>query len=77
MKITKEMLVTEILEQDDNIAGILMKMGMHCIGCMAAGGESLEDAMHVHGFDDNEVDDTVSQLNEYLESKRISVKTNA
>lgn len=69
MEITKDMLVTEILEKDMEIAGILMQMGMHCIGCIAASGESLEQAMYVHGFTPEDVDKTVEDLNLFLKNK--------
>ena len=67
VKVTKEMLIEDLLQQDPNIAGILTRMGMHCIGCMAAAGESLEEAMIVHGYGPEDVDVTVQMLNEFLE----------
>ena len=51
VKVTKEMLIEDLLQQDPNIAGILTRMGMHCIGCPASQGESLEEAAMVHGID--------------------------
>ena len=69
MAITKDMLITDILEQDVEIASILMQKGMHCIGCMAASGESLEQAMYVHGFTPEDVDTTVAEVNEFLAAK--------
>ena len=41
MKISKDMIIGQILEMDPNMAGILMAGGMHCIGCPSAQGESL------------------------------------
>lgn len=32
-KITKDMLMGQILQVDENMAGILMREGMHCVGC--------------------------------------------
>ncbi len=69
MAITKDMLITDILDQDMEIAQILMQKGMHCIGCMAASGESLEQAMYVHGFTPEDVDGTVAELNEFIAAK--------
>jgi hydroxylamine reductase len=53
--INKDMLIGEILEQDDENAVILLEAGMHCIGCPASAGETLEEACAVHGIDVNEV----------------------
>ena len=32
-KVTKSMLIGELLTVDPNIAPILMRAGMHCLGC--------------------------------------------
>lgn len=69
MAVTKEMIMTDILDMDENIAEILMQMGLHCVGCMAASGESLEQAMYVHGYSPEDVNIVVTQLNTYLGSR--------
>ena len=51
MEVTKDMLIGEILKKDQTIAAILMASGMHCVGCPASQGESLEEAAMVHGMD--------------------------
>lgn len=63
MKITKDMLIGEVIEQGnrEEIAAVLHGMGMHCLGCAIAHGETVEDAASVHGVD---VDDLVDKLNE-------------
>ena len=65
-QVTKQTTIGEMLRIDPNIAAILMRAGMHCIGCPSAQGESLaEDAM-VHGING---DMLVAQINDYLENK--------
>lgn len=68
MEITKDMLVSDILEKNPSIAEVLTRMGMNCISCMAASGESLEQAMSVHGYSPEVVDETVAGLNEFIKS---------
>jgi hybrid cluster-associated redox disulfide protein len=63
MQIDKNMLIGALLDMDDNIAPMLMRAGMHCLGCPASQGESLEEACQVHGID---CDVLVSQINEVL-----------
>jgi len=53
--INKDMLIGEILEINPDYAEILMEAGMHCIGCPASSGETLEEACQVHGIDVEEV----------------------
>lgn len=49
--ITKDMTIGEILRKAPDIAPVLMDAGMHCLGCPASQGESLEEAAMVHGID--------------------------
>lgn len=66
MQISKDMLIGDLLRQSDMIAPILMRAGMHCIGCPSAQGESLEEACMVHGMD---CDTLVAGINEVLADK--------
>ena len=66
MKISKDMLIGELLQVDEGIAPILLASGMHCLGCPSAQGESLEEASMVHGLNADEVE---SAINEYLATK--------
>ena len=63
MQISKDMLIGELLQKSDLIAPILMRAGMHCLGCPSSQGESLEEACMVHGID---CDDLVTGINEVL-----------
>ncbi len=65
-QITKDMTIGQILTIDFDIAPVLMSMGMHCLGCPASQGESLEEAAMVHGLDADLVEKAV---NEYLADK--------
>lgn len=62
-KVSKDMIITDLINIDQNIIAILMRAGMHCIGCPSAQGESLEEAAMVHGID---ADMLVDQINDYL-----------
>ena len=66
MEITKKTTMGEMLQYDMGIAYILMEAGMHCVGCPASQGESLEEAAMVHGMD---CDELVTKINEYLANK--------
>ena len=66
MQISKDMLIGELLQKSDLIAPILMRAGMHCLGCPSSQGESLEEACMVHGID---CDSLVSGINESLADK--------
>ena len=63
MTIDKSMLIGELIQMDELVAPMLMRAGMHCLGCPASQAESLEEACMVHGID---CDDLVSKMNEIL-----------
>ena len=62
-KVSKDMLIGQLLQIDANIAPILMRAGMHCLGCPSSQMESLEEAAMVHGLD---VDVLVNHINDFL-----------
>ncbi len=58
--IKKEMLIGEITAKGDKYIEVLLGAGMHCLGCPASAGESLEEACAVHGID---VESVLEELN--------------
>ena len=66
MAINKSMTIMEIIKNDEGIADILMESGMHCLGCIMAHGENLEQACAVHGID---ADALEAKINAYLAGK--------
>ena len=66
MKITKDMLIGDVLDMDTSAAEYFFAIGMHCLGCPASRGESIEQACAVHGTD---VNDLLEKLNKHFEGK--------
>ncbi|MDO4475365.1 MAG: DUF1858 domain-containing protein [Lachnospiraceae bacterium] len=64
-RITKDMLIGDILQVNENMAGLLMASGMHCVTCGAAAMETLEEAAMVHGI---EADVIEARINAFLEA---------
>ena len=63
-KITADTLIAECLELNPNSAESRLSTGMHCIGCAMAHGETIAEAVAVHGED---LDALLKKLNEGLE----------
>lgn len=64
MIITSDTLIGDIIEGDVNIeavANVLTSVGMHCLGCAIAHGETVGEAAEVHNVDVNEL---IARLNE-------------
>jgi len=66
MVVTKESLIGDVLDFDIETARFFMEIGMHCLGCPASRGESIEEACEVHGTD---ADELVKNINDYLKDK--------
>lgn len=67
MQITKDTIIGDILDADFEVAPYFLEIGMHCLGCPASRGESIEEACAVHGTD---VDALVEKLNAHFASKK-------
>jgi hybrid cluster-associated redox disulfide protein len=67
IKITKDILIGELVETYPQLAKVLVEdYGFHCIGCMAAGMETLEEGAQVHGFNKKQIDEIVKKLREMV-----------
>ena len=64
--ITKNTVIGDILDAAPDTAQFFLEIGMHCLGCPAARGESIEQACAVHGTN---ADALVDKINAYLASK--------
>ena len=64
--VNKDTLIGDIIAIDPGNAAILMANGMHCPGCPASQGETLEEACQVHNMN---VDELLDTINEYLAKK--------
>mgnify|MGYP001570838289 CR=1 FL=1 len=67
MTITKDTIIGDILNIAPQTAPLFMGIGMHCLGCPASRGESIEDACAVHGTD---ADELIEKINAYLAAKQ-------
>ena len=65
-QVTKDTIIIDVLQLDEGTAKFFFEIGMHCLGCPSARGETLEQACAVHGVD---ADEMVAKINAYLESK--------
>jgi hybrid cluster-associated redox disulfide protein len=64
MTITKDTLISDILKLAPNSAPLFQSIGMHCLGCAMASGETLEEACAAHGVD---LDEFLEELNAFVE----------
>lgn len=65
-QITKNTIIGDLLDLDSSTAPFLLEMGMHCLGCPSARGETIEEACMVHGVDPDEL---VEKINAHIAGK--------
>lgn len=66
MTYTKDSIIGNVLDNDPETAPYFIEIGMHCLGCPASRGESIEQACMVHGTD---ADALVAKLNAHAANK--------
>ena len=62
-KVTKDTMIGELLQIDENVAPMLLNIGMHCLGCPSSQMETIEEAAMVHGIN---ADELVAKINDFL-----------
>ena len=66
-QVTRETIIGDMLDMERATAPYFVEIGMHCLGCPASRGESIEEACEVHGVD---CDELIEKLNEHLAAKK-------
>jgi len=57
-------MIGDLLQIDQNVAPLLLNIGMHCLGCPSSQMETIEEAAMVHGLDP---DDLVVEINTFID----------
>ena len=63
-RVTKDTMIGDLLQIDQNVAPLLLNIGMHCLGCPSSQMETIEEAAMVHGLDP---DDLVVEINPFID----------
>ena len=64
MTLEKTSIIGDVLDQYPQTAPLFLSIGMHCLGCPASRGESIEEACAVHGIN---VDELLEKLKAAIE----------
>ena len=67
MRITKKMSFSEVISKYPETTGVFLRYGMHCVGCIAASFETIEQGAKAHGIDPDKL---VKDLNAAIKKKR-------
>ena len=61
-QITKDMIIADILNVAPDAVPLFQSIGMHCLGCAMASGETLDQACAVHGVNTDAFLETLNAL---------------
>ena len=62
-KINKEMLIGDLVSKHPNAVEVLLKNGIHCVGCPMTSFESIEQGCKAHGIDAEKL---IKELNKVI-----------
>jgi len=68
-KITKDMMIGDVVKEHPDCAMVMMNSGLHCIGCHVAGSETIEQGAKAHGMADDDIDKMVEDMNKASEKQ--------
>ncbi len=69
-KITRNMLIGEVIEKYPDSAFVMMNSGLHCIGCHVAVSESVEQGAKAHGMSDEDIDRMIEDMNRSADNSK-------
>lgn len=64
--VTKDTIIADVLKLDEGTAPFFLEIGMHCLHCPSATGETVGEACAVHGVD---ADELIGKINAFLENR--------
>lgn len=65
--VTKDTIISDVLQMDLRTSQFFIEIGMHCLGCPSSTGETIEQACAVHETDPEVL---VQKINNFLENNK-------
>ena len=66
--ITRDMTLGEIVRRYPEAVEVMLRRGLHCVGCHVAAWETLEQGAKAHGMSDREIDSMISEMNKLVKN---------
>lgn len=62
--VTKDMLLTDVMKKYPSSINIMFKYGLHCMGCQASSGETIEEGCRSHLMGEEDINSLIREINE-------------
>ncbi len=66
-KVTKDMIIREVVEKYPDSINVFLEYGVLCFSCPVASQETIENGLKSHGFSDEEIEEIVDKINKAVE----------
>ena len=63
-KVTKDILMSDLVFAHPEAVEVLMDYGLHCVGCAANSFDTVEMGTKIHGMSDEEINEMMVKVNE-------------
>jgi len=60
----------EVMQKCPEAGEIMMKHGLHCVGCAMAHAESIEEGCRGHGMSDEDIERLMDDINATIKKKK-------
>ena len=70
--ITKDMTLGDVVMKYPEAAQVMLKYGLHCIGCHVAAHETIEQGAKAHGLEDAQIEKMVREMNDVAKKSKHS-----
>lgn len=67
-KVTKDMTLGDIIKKYPETVEVMLKRGLHCVGCHVAAWETLEQGAKAHGMSEKEIESMLSEMNNLVKN---------
>ncbi len=68
--VNKKMAICEVIQKNPEAAEVMLKYGLHCIGCHIAFWETVEEGAMAHGLSGKQIDKMVDDMNKLASKKK-------
>lgn len=70
VSVDKSQRISEVIKKHPEASHIMMRHGIHCVGCHAALFETIEQGSMAHGMSDKDIDSMVEEINKNLKKSK-------
>ena len=68
-KVTEDMTLGDVITRHPEAAEVMIRYGLHCVGCHVAAWETIEQGAKSHGMSEKDIEKMVREINQAVKDK--------